>query len=77
MISTEPIIVHYEYLKAQFVYVSLLKIKLEGLVEDCNKSVSFDAALPSRYSPSLVNQIQLHIGICSKGIVSSDKTFYI
>lgn len=76
-ISTEPIIVHYEYLKAQFIYVSLLKIKLEGLVEDCNKSVSFDVALPSCYSPSLVNQIKFHIGICSKGIVNSDMTLYI
>ena len=46
------------------VYVFLVEIKMEGLVEDCNKSVSFHTALPFCYLPPLVDQIYFHIGIC-------------
>ena len=64
IISTKPVIVHYSNLKADTVYVFLLKIKLEGLIEDCNKCVSFHTGLPFGYSLSLVHQIHFHIGIC-------------
>ena len=46
------------------VYVFLVEIKMEGLVEDCNKSVSFHTAPPFCYLPPLVDQIYFHIGIC-------------
>ena len=45
-------------------YVFLVEIKMEGLVEDCNKSVLFYAALPFCYPLLLVDQIYFHIGIC-------------
>ena len=64
IISTEPVVVHYNNLKSDTVYVSLLKIELERLIEDCNKSVSFHAALPFDYPPPLIDQIYFHIGIC-------------
>ena len=64
IVSTKPIIIHYNNLKPDIIYVFLLNFELKRLIEGCNKSVLFDAALPFGYSLSLVDQVHFHIGIC-------------
>ena len=66
VISTKPVVVHDKNFQANFVYVPSLKIKLERLIEDGSKSISFNAALPLGYSSSLVDQIYLHVRICRR-----------
>jgi len=66
VISTKPVIVHDKKFQANIKYVPLLKIKLERLIENSSKSISSNAALPLGYSSSLVDQINLHIGICRR-----------
>ena len=65
IVSTKPIIIHYNNLKPDIVYVFLLKIELEWFIEGCNKSVLLHAALPFGHPLSLVDQVHFHIGICS------------
>ena len=64
IISTESVVVHYNNLKSNIVYVFLLKIELKWLIEDCNKSVLLHAALPFGRPLSPIDQVHLHIGIC-------------
>ena len=79
IVSTKPIIIHYNNLKPDIVYVFLLNLELERLIEGCDKTVLLHAALPFGYPLSLVDQVHFHIGICriKSKIMSSMVKFMI
>ena len=64
IVSTKPIIIHYDNLKPDIVYVFALNTELKRLIEGCNKSVLFHSTFPFGYSLSPEEQVHFHIGIC-------------
>ena len=66
IVATESIVIHHHDLQHQVLQVESWHQKLERLVENRDECVFLDLGLPLPESLSLVDEVDLHIGICER-----------